>query len=92
MRGEIDLAVALAGVGVAGPQQRAGHMHRHIKRRAGDEVADIHVAGVFAGRHARVAARLLARDAERAGERPQRQNDAGQELGLHLVEVEIHDI
>ena len=88
-RGEIHLAIALSGVRIAGPQQRSRHMDRHIERRAGDEVADIHVAGIFAGRHARIAARLLARDAERAGERAQRQNDAGQELGLHLVEVEI---
>ena len=89
-RGEVDFAVALAGVRIAGPQQRARHMHRHIERGAGDEIADVHVAGEFAGRHARVAARLLARDAERARERAQRQHDAGQELGRHLVEIEIH--
>ena len=83
MRGQVDLAVALAGMRIAGPQQRARHMHGHVERRTGDEIANIHVAGVFARRDARVAAGLLARDGERAREWPQRQNDAGQELGLH---------
>ena len=65
-------------------------MHGHIERRASDEVTNIHIAGEFAGRHARIAARLLARDAKRAREWAHRQNDAGQELGRHVVEIEIH--
>src|SRR5205823_8162151 len=50
---------------------------------------NIHIASVFAGRHARVAAGLLARDPERTRERAQRQNDARQELGLHIFKIEI---
>src|SRR6267154_1424069 len=79
-RGEVDLAIALAGVRVAGPQQRAGYEHRHVERRAGREVADVHVARILARRHAGILAGLLAGDAERAGEGLERDPDAGQEL------------
>ncbi len=88
-RGEVDLAVALRRVRIAGPQQRAPHEHRHVEGRAGHEIADVHIAGEFAGRNGAVLTRLLARDAERTGERPDRNPDARQELGDHAIEIEI---
>src|SRR2546429_9935306 len=64
-------------------------MDRYVKRRASDEIADIHVAGEFSGRHAAVASGFFARDSERTGEWLKRNHDAGKKLGRHLVEIEI---
>ena len=88
-RGEVDLAVALAGMRIAGPQQRTRHPHGHIEARSCNKITDVHVPGILAGRHARIAAWVLAGDRERSGERPDRQDDAGQELRRHRIEVEI---
>jgi hypothetical protein len=38
-------------MGIAGPQQRARHMHGNMEHRTGDEIANVHIAGKFAGRH-----------------------------------------
>src|SRR4051794_8098792 len=64
-------------------------MDRYVKRRASYEIADIHVAGEFAGRHAAIASGFLARDRERPGEWLKRNHDTGKKLGRHLVEIEI---
>src|SRR6202521_3839233 len=64
-------------------------MHRHVKRGANNEVADIHVAGKLSRRHAAVASRFFARDGDRTWERLERNHDAGKELGRHLVKIEI---
>src|SRR5690349_13669973 len=64
-------------------------MNRHVKRRASDEITDIHVTGEFSRRHAAIASGFLARDSQRTGEWLQRNHNAGKKLGRHLVEVEI---
>src|ERR1700674_3037779 len=88
-RGQVDLAVALGGMGIAGPQQRALDEHRHVERRAFGEVADVQIAAVASGRHRTVLAGLGAGDAQDAGKRCQRDLDAGRELRDLAVEVEI---
>src|SRR5258705_13352092 len=64
-------------------------MHWHVKRGAGNEIADIHVASKLSRRHAAIASRFLARDGERPWERLKRNHNARQKLGRHLVEIEI---
>src|SRR5262249_13421642 len=88
-RREVDFAVALPGMRVARPQQGTGHMDGHVERRPLGEVTNIQVAGIFSGRHRAVSARLLAGHAEHAGERPERNLDAGKKLGDLPVPVEI---
>ena len=51
-RGDVDLAIALAGMSVADLEQRARHPHRNEERRAGDEVLVVEVAGVNPRRRA----------------------------------------
>ena len=57
-RGQIHLAVALAGVGVARPQQGAAHEHGHVQRRALAHLADVQVPRETTRRHRTVTARL----------------------------------
>src|SRR5216683_3911134 len=88
-RGQIDLAVALRGMGIPGPQQRALDEHGHVERGTFGQIADVHVAAVASGRHRAVLTGLGARDADRAGEGSERDLDAGGELRDLAVEVEI---
>src|SRR5204863_826453 len=105
-RGEVDLAVALAAVGVARPDETASEEDRDEDGRAFLQLVDVHVGAVLPraergdGRH-RVRGAALARggvlridaDGEDAGEGLELDHDAGLELGLALlpVEVEIPD-
>src|SRR6516165_3134760 len=88
---EIHLAVALSGMRVPRPHQRAAHEHRHIQGGAFDKLAIVQISGKGAGRDGVVAAGLRARDAKSTGEWSQRDLDPRAELG-HLtlpIEVEI---
>jgi len=65
-------------------------MHWHVKRGASNEIADIHVAGKLSRRHAAIASRFLTRDGNRTeGNGLSGYHDAGNELGRHLVKIEI---
>ena len=88
-RGEVDLAVALRGVRIAGPQQRALDKHGDVERRAFGEIANVEVAGVAARRHRAVLPGLRARDAYGAWERRQRNLDSRRELCDLAIEVEV---
>ncbi len=88
-RGQVDLAVALRGMGIAGPQQRALDEHRHVERAALSLVADVEIAAVASGRHRAVLAGLGAGDAQDAGKRRQRDLDAGRKLRDPALEIEI---
>src|ERR1700722_15310079 len=76
---DIDLAVALAGMPIAGLEQSALRRHRHVQRRARNELLVVHIAGV---RERRGAVDFAFRwsDPHAAEERPQRQLDARSEL------------
>src|SRR5262249_25396215 len=86
---EVDLAVALRGMRVARPQQRALDEHRQIKARPRRQFAQIQIAAVTPRRDGAVASWLGARDAEDSGKRPQRNENAGQELGDLVVPIEV---
>src|SRR5262249_4587434 len=86
---EVYLAIALRGMRVARPQQRAVHEHRQVKRRSRGQLAQVQVAPVASRRDGAVASGLGAGNAEDAGKRPQRNENAGQELGHLVVPVEI---
>ncbi len=88
-RGEVHFAVALGGVRVAGPDQRAAHEHRHVQRRAFDQVTVVEIAGERTRRNRVVASGLRARDAERSGRRTQRNFDAGGEFGDLALPIQI---
>src|SRR6516162_8602630 len=59
--GEIDFAVALAGVTVAGPQQRALDEDRDVEARSRHHLANVEIAGIAAGRDGRILPGLGAR-------------------------------
>ena len=71
--GDVDFAVALAGVAVADLEERAGGVHGNVQRSAGDKVFVVEIAGVNPGRIAADAAggfrRSDAHTAEKWGER-----------------------
>src|SRR5216117_820058 len=102
-RREVHLAVALATVRVARPDQRAFDEHRQIEDRALLQLVDVHVRAVLPrsqgaraplgvlDRRARLLLRLVGirRDGDGAGERLQIDQDAGLELRLLLLPVEV---
>src|SRR4030095_13851058 len=88
-RGEVDLAVALRRVRIAGPEEGAFDEDRDVKRRAFGQIADVEIAAVASRGHRTVLAGLGARNAERAGERRQRNFDSRRELGDLPIEIEI---
>ncbi len=101
-RGEIHLAVALAAVRVARPHETALEEDRDEDGRPGLQLVDVHVRAVLprperGDRRHRIRRAALARrgvlridaDRERAREGLQVDRDAGLELGLLLVEIEV---
>ena len=78
-RGPADLAVALGRVAVADREPGAVVEDRQEQRRAGGQVAGVHVAAVDVGRDRRERPGP-GRDAQLAAERDDRDADAGEEL------------
>ncbi len=70
------LAVALRGVRVAEREERALDADGQVERDAGVEVLRVHVPAEAGGRHDGMLPRLRQRDAERAGERAERERHA----------------
>ena len=88
-RGEVDFAVSLRCMRIAGPEERAFDEHRNVKRRAFRHVADVEISGIASWRHRAVLTGLGAGDADRAGKRRQWNFDPRRELGDLAVEIEI---
>ena len=91
--GDVDLAVALAGVAVASFEERAFGMDGDEEGGAFDHLLVVHVAGVDIGRGGVELAHLRRRrDAHAAEEGVQRDGDAGREGGGHFLKVEGDDL
>src|SRR5258707_15433219 len=67
---EVYLAIALRGVRIARPQQRALYEHREIKRRPGGQLTQVQITPVASRRAGAVPTGLGPRDTEECGERP----------------------
>src|SRR5262249_58658650 len=75
--GEVYLAVALRGMRIARPQQRALHEHRQIKGRPGGELTQVQIAPITSRRDGAVASRLGAIHAENSGKPPEPNGKTG---------------
>ncbi len=90
--GDVDFAVALAGVAIAGFEEGSGGPDGVEDGGAGDKVFVIHVSAVDPGRSGVVAAGGLWRgDADGAEEGMERDGDVGGELGDHALAVKGDD-
>jgi len=89
--GDVDLAVALSGVAVAGLEEGAFGGDWDVKGGAGDELLVIHVAGVGVGRRAVDAGGAGGGDAHGAEEGVEREVDARGEVGEHALAIEGDD-
>jgi hypothetical protein len=68
-----DFAVTLRGMPVSDREQGAGHRHRQVQRRAGDELTTVNVAAAqCARRHRRMLAIVGRRHSDHAKERGER--------------------
>ncbi len=89
--GDVDLAVALAGVAVAGFEVGAARVDGDEEGGAGDELLVVHVAGVHPG-WGGVGFAAGGGDAHGAEEGVEGDVDAGGEVGEHAVAVEADDL
>ncbi len=90
--GDVDFAIALAGVAVADLEEGAFDVDGDVEGGAFDEVAVIHVAGVGAGgRAVELAGGGWRGDAHAAEEGVQGEGDVGGEAGDHVPAVEGDD-
>src|SRR5437868_6472180 len=91
-RGDIDLAIALAGVTVTNLKECAGRMHGDEERGAGHEFLVIEVARVDSGRGTvHLASRLGRGDAHASEKRLQRQIDSISKVTDRALAVERDD-
>src|SRR5258708_27690465 len=75
---EVYLAIALRGMRIARPQQRALYEHRQIKRRPGGQLTQVQIAPVASRRGGGVPSGLGAPDTEDFRKKPQRKQKTRQ--------------
>ncbi len=91
-RGAADLGVAHRRVGVADAEQGAGGGDGEVEGGAGGEVLDVHVPAPLGGGQDAVWSGLFGREADRPGERRERERDPVVEPDLVRLGVDGRDV